>query len=216
MTKSKITKPESESVEIKRKTKQKTKKRVAEEMEQKPCEEKEEGEPERRKKKKKSKVKEPEEVLPEVQGEEEEEEDEEGLTPEERRILERKIKKERKKEEKQQMKEAGVSAQETEPVKPSGSQMAQDYLTCWSKNRKDWSFKKTRQTWLLKHMFDSEKVPDELFDVLLEYLDGLKGGARETTVKAAESVIRDCEDSEDSAAAVKAGRAREVIQLLSS
>ncbi|MGH0183903.1 UNVERIFIED_CONTAM: hypothetical protein FKN15_019487 [Acipenser sinensis] len=65
-------------------------------------------------------------------------------------------------------------------------------------------------------MFDSEKVPDELFDVLLEYLDGLKGGARETTVKKAESVIRDCEDSEDRAAAVKAGRAREVIQLLSS
>ncbi|KAK1164999.1 hypothetical protein AOXY_G15452 [Acipenser oxyrinchus oxyrinchus] len=215
MTKSKITKPESESVEIKSKKKQKTKKRVAEEMEQKPCETKEEGEPERRKKKKKSKVEEPEEVLSEVQGEEEEDEDEEGLTPEERRILERKIKKERKKEEKQQMKEAGVSAQETEPVKPSGAEMAQDYLTCWSKNRNDWRFKKTRQTWLLQHMFDSEKVPDELFDVLLEYLDGLKGGARKTTVKAAESVIRDCEDSEDSAAVVKAGRAREVIQLLS-
>ncbi|MGH0165378.1 UNVERIFIED_CONTAM: hypothetical protein FKN15_048737 [Acipenser sinensis] len=64
-------------------------------------------------------------------------------------------------------------------------------------------------------MFDSDKVPDEFFAVLLEYLDGLKGGARETTVKKAESVIRDCEDLEDSAAAVKAGRAREVIQLLS-
>ncbi|XP_033886688.2 uncharacterized protein C7orf50 homolog [Acipenser ruthenus] len=212
MTKSKITKPESESVEIKRKTKQKTKKRVAEEMEQKPFEKKEQGEPERKKKNKKNKVEEPEEVLREVQGEEE---DEEGLTLEERRILERKIKKERKKEEKQQMKEAGVSAQETEPVKPSGSEMAQDYLTCWSKNRKDWRFQKTRQTWLLQHMFDSDKLPDEFFAVMLEYLDGLKGGARETTVKKAESVIRGCEDSEDSAAAVKAGRAREVIQLLS-
>ncbi|MGH0165383.1 UNVERIFIED_CONTAM: hypothetical protein FKN15_048742 [Acipenser sinensis] len=53
MTKSKITKPESESVEIKSKKKQKTKKRVAEEMEQKPCEEKKEQvEPERKKKSK--------------------------------------------------------------------------------------------------------------------------------------------------------------------
>ncbi|MGH0168656.1 UNVERIFIED_CONTAM: hypothetical protein FKN15_055075 [Acipenser sinensis] len=56
MTKSKITKPESESVEIKSKKKQKTKKRVAEEMEQKPCEEKEQGEPERKKNKKRSKI----------------------------------------------------------------------------------------------------------------------------------------------------------------
>ncbi|XP_041134283.1 uncharacterized protein C7orf50 [Polyodon spathula] len=158
----------------------------------------------------------PEEVLPEVQGEEEEEEDEEdeeGLTLEERMILEQKIKKERKKEEKQQMKEAGVSAQVS--VKPSRLEMAQDYLTCWSKNHKDWRFQKMRRTWLLQHMCDSDKVPDEFFAVLLEYLDGLKDGARKTTVKKAESLIEGCEDWEDSATLVKAGRAREIIQLFS-
>lgn len=28
----------------------------------------------------------------------------------------------------------------------------------WAENRKEWKFQKTRQTWLLQHIFDSEKV----------------------------------------------------------
>lgn len=32
------------------------------------------------------------------------------------------------------------------------------HLCSWAENRKEWKFQKTRQTWLLQHMFDSEKV----------------------------------------------------------
>lgn len=28
----------------------------------------------------------------------------------------------------------------------------------WAQNRKEWKFQKTRQTWLLQHIFNSEKV----------------------------------------------------------
>lgn len=31
-------------------------------------------------------------------------------------------------------------------------------LGSWSEKRKEWKFQKTRQTWLLQHMFDTEKV----------------------------------------------------------
>ncbi|XP_048817460.1 uncharacterized protein C7orf50 homolog isoform X2 [Lagopus muta] len=83
--------------------------------------------------------------------------EEEDLTPEERRKLERKLKKERKKEEKKLMREAGISTKKAEPKKLSGSELALAYLTSWSENPKEWKFQKTRQTWLLSHMYEKEK-----------------------------------------------------------
>lgn len=50
------------------------------------------------------------------------------LSPEERRVLERKLKKERKKEEKKRLREAGVAAAQTPPARRSGAELALDYL----------------------------------------------------------------------------------------
>ncbi|XP_006010231.1 uncharacterized protein C7orf50 homolog isoform X2 [Latimeria chalumnae] len=146
-----------------------------------------------------------------------EEQGQEEVIPEEMRVLERKLKKESKKEEKRKMKEAGISIKKEESQKPSGSELALEYLTSWSKKRKEWKFQKTRQTWLLQHMYDVDKVPNEYFHVLLDYLEGLKGSAREITVKKAESLIKEYEkmESGDSIALDKMKRIREVIQLLS-
>ncbi|XP_042778672.1 uncharacterized protein C7orf50 homolog isoform X3 [Panthera leo] len=47
------------------------------------------------------------------------------LTPEEKRVLERKLKKERRKEERKQLRKAAVPSV---PAKPSGAQLALDYL----------------------------------------------------------------------------------------
>ncbi|XP_020834360.1 protein cholesin isoform X6 [Phascolarctos cinereus] len=58
----------------------------------------------------------------------EEKEDEQELTPEERRTLERKLKKERKKEQKKQLREAGIHVVKEDPQKPSGAELALDYL----------------------------------------------------------------------------------------
>lgn len=56
----------------------------------------------------------------------------EDLTPEERRVLERKLKKERKKEEKKLKKEKGLAEEKKEePSKPSGTDLALQYLERW-------------------------------------------------------------------------------------
>ncbi|CAM4620638.1 unnamed protein product [Caretta caretta] len=125
-----------------------------------------------------------------------EEEEAEELTTEERRTLERKLKKERKKEEKKLMREAGIAVKKEEPKKPSGAELALEYLTSWSKKPKEWKFQKTRQTWLLLHMYDKEKVPDEYFSILLDYLEGLKGSARDVTMQKAEALMKEYDNSD--------------------
>ncbi|XP_056358920.1 uncharacterized protein C7orf50 homolog isoform X1 [Oenanthe melanoleuca] len=144
-------------------------------------------------------------------------EEEEELTPEEKRKLERKLKKERKKREKQLMREAGISIKKVEPKKPSGCEQALAYLTSWSKTPDEWKFQKTRQTWLLLHMYDKEKVPDKYFTILLDYLQGLRGNARDKTVQKAEAFMKefDGSDGEDPNLLEKCERIRQVLQLLS-
>ncbi|XP_068885766.1 uncharacterized protein C7orf50 homolog isoform X3 [Aphelocoma coerulescens] len=144
-------------------------------------------------------------------------EEEEELTPEEKRKLERKLKKERKKKEKQLMREAGIPIKKVEPKKPSGSERALAYLTSWSKNPEEWKFQKTRQTWLLLHMYDKDKVPDKYFTILLDYLQGLQGSARDKTVQKAEAFMKefDGSDGEDPDLLEKCERIRQVLQLLS-
>ncbi|MBZ3883511.1 hypothetical protein SUZIE_173305 [Sciurus carolinensis] len=138
------------------------------------------------------------------------------LSPEERRVLERKLKKERKKEEKNRLREAGIAAAQNPPARRSGAELALDYLCGWAQKHKDWRFQKTRQTWLLLHMYDSDKVPDEHFSTLLAYLEGLKGRARELTVQKAEALIQELDEAGTETALLgKAQRLRQVLQLLS-
>ncbi|XP_021524489.2 uncharacterized protein C7orf50 homolog isoform X2 [Aotus nancymaae] len=115
------------------------------------------------------------------------------LSPEEQRVLERKLKKERKKKERQRLREAGVMAQHP-PARRSGAELALDYLCGWAQKHENWRFQKTRQTWLLLHMYDSDKVPDEHFSTLLAYLEGLQGQARELTVQKAEALMRELDE----------------------
>ncbi|XP_053220521.1 uncharacterized protein C7orf50 homolog isoform X2 [Podarcis raffonei] len=146
-----------------------------------------------------------------------EEDTDEELSPEEKRTLERKLKKERKKEEKRLMREKGIVVKKVEPKKPSPSELALNYLTSWSESPKEWKFQKTRQTWLLLHMYEKDKVPDEYFSILLRYLEGLQGSARDVTVQKAEAVMKEYDNSEreDSSQLEKCERIRKVLQLLS-
>ncbi|XP_061848230.1 uncharacterized protein C7orf50 homolog isoform X2 [Colius striatus] len=115
------------------------------------------------------------------------------------------------------MREAGISTKKVAPKKPSGCEMALAYLTSWSENPEEWKFQKTRQTWLLLHMYDKEKVPDKYFTILLDYLQGLQGGARDITVQKAEAFMKELDDSsaEDPDLLEKCERIRQVLQLLS-
>ncbi|KAM4631805.1 protein cholesin [Discoglossus pictus] len=139
------------------------------------------------------------------------------LTPEECRVFERKLKKERKKEEKRLKQESHLQEKKEEPLKPSGCDLSLQYLKSWSEKHKEWKFQKTRQTWLLLHMYDADKVPDEYFGILLDYLGGLKGSARGTTIQKAEALMKeyDRQETEEESEPQKVARIREVLQLLS-
>ncbi|XP_051789641.1 uncharacterized protein C7orf50 homolog isoform X2 [Erpetoichthys calabaricus] len=204
MAKSKKHNPTSQT-EVVMEKKLKSKKRLVEDLSH-----ENEPQPERKKKKKSSNIKKLED-MPITSIDQQEEDEEEGLTAEEKRILERKLKKERKKLEKKNKKASQESTMETAGPGPAvAAELALQYLRCWYENRQVWKFQKTRQTWLLQNMYDKQKVPDEDFAVLLEYLEGLQGSARATTVSKAESVVRDHDDSEE-----MTDRARQIIQLLS-
>ncbi|XP_075851347.1 protein cholesin isoform X2 [Microcebus murinus] len=141
------------------------------------------------------------------------------LSPEEKRVLERKQKKERKKEERQRLRKASVTTKNL-PTRRSGAELALDYLCGWAQKHKDWRFQKTRQTWLLLHMYDSDKVPNEHFPSLLAYLEGLQGRARELTVQKAEALMLELDEEAgaggpDPLLLGKAERVRQVLQLLS-
>ncbi|KAL6082642.1 hypothetical protein STEG23_005842 [Scotinomys teguina] len=145
------------------------------------------------------------------------------LSPEERRVLERKLKKERKKEEKKRLREAGIAAArpakgQTPAAKPSAAVLALEYLQGWAQKQESWRFQKTRQTWLLLNMYDEDKVPDEHFSTLLDYLEGLKGSARELTIQKAEALMQELDEADPEARDAGLGkmdRLRQVLQLLS-
>ncbi|XP_043310766.1 uncharacterized protein C7orf50 homolog isoform X1 [Cervus elaphus] len=139
-----------------------------------------------------------------------------SVSPEEQRVLERKLKKERKKEARRRLREAGIAAAPSPASKRSGAALALEYLCSWAQKHEDWRFQKTRQTWLLLHMYDRDQVPDEHFPALLAYLEGLRGRARELTVQKAEALMRELDQA--GACALPPGgtqRARQVLQLLS-
>ncbi|KAM9057002.1 protein cholesin isoform 3-T3 [Megaptera novaeangliae] len=141
-----------------------------------------------------------------------------AASPEEQRVLERKLKKERKKEARRRLQEAGVPVAQSPAARRSGAALALDYLCSWAQQHKNWRFQKTRQTWLLLHMYDCDQVPDEHFSTLLAYLEGLRGRARELTVQKAEVLMRELDEAGAGADAPLPGRTqrvRQVLQLLS-
>ena len=59
-----------------------------------------------------------------------------------------------------------------------GQPKALDYLEAWANDRDNWKFEKCRQIWLLQNAFDVDRVPDDKFPDLLNYIDSIKGGMR--------------------------------------
>ncbi|XP_059835447.1 uncharacterized protein C7orf50 homolog isoform X2 [Hypanus sabinus] len=142
---------------------------------------------------------------------------EEELAPEVKRKMERKLKKERKKEERRLLREAGVSVEKKKPQKALACDLALKYLRMWSEKHKEWRFQKIRQTWLLQHMYDCDQISDEHFTLLLGYLEGLKGNARDLTIQKTEALIKESDSTDDPTvfSQEKIERMRQVLQILS-
>lgn len=62
------------------------------------------------------------------------------------------------------------------------------YLQQWkeSKSGKDtrWKFNKNTQSWLIRHMYEAEKIPKNIFVLLLDYLEGIEGNTTRTWIRA--------------------------------
>lgn len=140
---------------------------------------------------------------------------EEELSPDAKRTMERKLKKERKKE-KKMLRAAGVEGQVETAQKPPACQLALEYLTTWSKNRTEWRFQKTRQKWLLQHMYDCDQISDKHFTMLLGYMEGLQGNARELTIQKTEALMKESDSTGDAPdiSVDKMERMKQVLQLL--
>lgn len=95
-----------------------------------------------------------------------------------------------------------------------------EYLDTWKRRKSAWKFQKVRQVWLLQHMYDTEQVSNDTFAIMVEYLQGLKGAGRTTTLAKAETVLSEAASSEgpnstdDDKESVVQQRAAAVIKVL--
>lgn len=82
---------------------------------------------------------------------------------------------------KQQTKKKQGANKHTKDVKEAAG-----YLSNWKHHKDAWKFNKNTQSWLIRHMYEANKVSKSTFALLLEYLEGLKGeGAKGRILKEA-------------------------------
>jgi len=74
-----------------------------------------------------------------------------------------------------------ASKKKTKKEKVKNPQEAHSYLSGWKyRNSGDsaWKFNKNCQSWLIRHMYDTEKVPKATFALMADYLVEIKGAIR--------------------------------------
>ncbi|MCJ1362162.1 hypothetical protein MMC16_001264 [Acarospora aff. strigata] len=68
------------------------------------------------------------------------------------------------------------------------------YLQQYHESRKTWKFNKAKQTYILKHLFDIDKLPPSIDPALTSYIEGLQGADARSRVKKAAEAIREEDD----------------------
>ncbi|KAJ1500797.1 hypothetical protein HMI54_012747 [Coelomomyces lativittatus] len=63
-------------------------------------------------------------------------------------------------------------------LKSKDHQELLDYLFTWKHHREVWKFNKTIQKLLIKWIYNKEMLPEDKFEILLEYLGNLQGQIR--------------------------------------
>lgn len=95
-----------------------------------------------------------------------------------------------------------------------------EYLNKWKSNRESWKFEKLRQISIQNHLFDEANIDDDLWLLIIEYLSGTKGAARECIIKKSQEVINDIDNrltetnKKELLSLKNYKRAREMLQLL--
>ena len=63
---------------------------------------------------------------------------------------------------------------------------AATYLQGWKENqsgKSGWKFNKNTQSWLIRHMYEADKIPKGIFALLQEYLSGIEGKATKSWIR---------------------------------
>ncbi|XP_059142672.1 uncharacterized protein C7orf50 homolog [Physella acuta] len=90
-----------------------------------------------------------------------------------------------------------------------------DYIRQWSSDKVAWKFNKLLQTRLLNVMYDANLINDSDFTLVLQYLEGLKGKAKEKTVEDAQKILNDDKQDNKETSGDKEDRAKQILQILS-
>lgn len=84
-----------------------------------------------------------------------------------------------------------------------GMNKALAYLKQWKEDKSSWKFEKCRQIWLLHNCYDTKRINEANFSVLLEYIASVKGAMREVVKNAALAKINKAEETPDDAEEAK-------------
>ena len=127
---------------------------------------------------------------------------------------EKKHKKHHKEEKEEDEEDEDEKAIQQETETPAGI----DYLREWFSNRETWKFRKNRQTWLLKHVFDPKMLGVKDFKLFLAYMQDMQGRCRDELLEKArrmttEIVITDKKDEKSTIDRIQKKRAEKIIQL---
>lgn len=95
-----------------------------------------------------------------------------------------------------------------------------EYLNKWKSNREAWKFEKLRQISIQNHLYDEQNIDDNMWWLIIEYLSGAKGAARDFIIKKSEQVINEIDgrltetNKKELLSLKNYNRAREMLQLL--
>ncbi|TPX47942.1 hypothetical protein SeLEV6574_g02357 [Synchytrium endobioticum] len=88
-------------------------------------------------------------------------------------------------------------------------QLAAAYLHAWKHSPAQWKFNKSRQIWIIKHLFDPAMIPKAEFGLARRYLKGVQGNAQRITIAKARAAAL----SDD---VVKVRRATKMLKTLNA
>eukprot|EP00347_Sterkiella_histriomuscorum_P018283 403346101 len=111
--------------------------------------------------------------------------------------MSKKSRKQRERKRTQKKEEAKLSTKKEKPEELILNQSTRsvrndslNYLILWKNDKIAWKFKKSRQVFLLKHMYNIEKVPTKHFKILKKYIKSMQSSnIKDTLLKEALAMI---------------------------
>ncbi|KAK9891551.1 hypothetical protein WA026_015513 [Henosepilachna vigintioctopunctata] len=88
-----------------------------------------------------------------------------------------------------------------------------EYLSNWKHNKINWKFEKLKQIWLLQNLYDSSKIEESIWSIVVEYFSHSKGKVHKTILDEAIKIVEK-EGTEVDNGEIKLSRARDLIQNL--